>query len=306
KKGLRYAQSRLFIAKFRAPKTYTLMRSLICALGVLAVVLTSCSSGKSTFERGDYYEAVLISVNRLRKNPDHKKSVETLRQAYPLAISWFESNANTALTSGKTFRWTEVVNAYTAINHMYDEINRCPGALRVVPNPVNYFDKLQEARNNAAEEYYSAGILALQANSRESAKQAYYHFQKCNNMVEGYKEVHDYLAAALDAATVKVLVEPVPVHTKATGVSAQFFNDKISEFVHSANINQFVRFYSRAEAATLELEPDHIVELTFDDFTVGQVYKHEKEIHLTKDSVELGQYVTATTPSQTTSDTRSN
>lgn len=268
------------------------MKPIFYACMITILVASACSSGKTTFERGNYYDAVITSVNRLRKNSDHKKSVETLRQAYPMAVGFYEDRAKTALASAQPFKWSQVVNCYTTINHMYDEIKRCPGALRVIPDPANYFSKLQEARQNAAEEHYAAGSGALQFNEREKAKQAYGHFKRASEFVPGYKEVVSYMEAALNAATVKILVEPIPVQSKSVGVSADFFNDKISEFVHSAPISEFVRFYTRKEAETTNLKPDHIIQLQFDDFTVGQVHKHEKEIQLTKDSIVLATYVT--------------
>ena len=66
------------------------MKQIFYAYMVTVLVLSACSSGKSTFEHGNYYEAVIVSVNRLRKNDDHKKSVETLQQAYPLAVRFYE------------------------------------------------------------------------------------------------------------------------------------------------------------------------------------------------------------------------
>lgn len=271
------------------------MKPIFYAYMITVLVFSACSSGKSTFERGNYYEAVITSINRLRRNNDHKKSVETLRQAYPMAVAFYEDRAKTALGSSEKFKWTEVVKSYTTINVMHDEIKRCPGALAVIPNPVNYYAKLQEAKQHAAEEHYAAGIVALQFGDRQHAKEAYALFKLANDYVAGYKEVNSYLEAALAAATVKVLVESIPVHTKSVGVSAEFFNDKISEYVHSAPISEFVRFYTRAEAQKLRLNPDHIIQLQFDDFTVGQVYKHEKEVQLSKDSIVMGTYITAST-----------
>lgn len=271
------------------------MKSIFYAYLIIVLVFSGCSSGKTTFERGNYYEAVMTAINRLRRNSDHKKSVETLRQAYPMAVAFYEDRAKTSLASSERFKWSEVVRSYAAINTMYDEIKRCPGCMAVIPNPVNYLSQLQEARKNAAEENYAAGILAMQTATRESAKQAYGYFKIANDYVPGYKEVKDYLEAALMAATVKIVVEPIPVHSKSVGVSAEFFNDKISEFVHNAAISEFVRFYTRAEAQKIKLNPDHIVQLEFDDFTVGEVYKHEKEIQLTKDSVVMATYVSPST-----------
>src|SRR5690349_7380692 len=217
-----------------------LMRTIFCACVVAVVVLNACSSGKSTFERGNYYEAVITSVNRLRKNDDHKKSVETLRQAYPMAVTFYEDRAKASLASNAEFKWTAVVESYATINVMYDEIRRSPGALKVIPNPVNYYPKLEEAKKNAAEENYAAGILALTANTRDKAKIAYGLFIKANGFVPGYKDVIKMTETALWNATVKVVMEPIPVASKNISVSAEFFNDKVSEYLHTASINQFV------------------------------------------------------------------
>jgi hypothetical protein len=269
------------------------MKHIFYAYVITVLVFSACSSGKSTFERGNYYEAVITSVNRLRRNSDHKKSVETLRQAYPFAVTFYEDRAKTSLASTGLFKWSAVVDAYAAINTMHDEIKRCPGALVVIPSPVNYYAQLQEARKNAAEEHYTAGITAMQAGNREKAKQAYTYFKNADQVVTGYKDVARKMEEARWAATVKILLEPIPVHSKTVGVSAEFFNDKISEYVHAASINEFVRFYTRAEAKKLKVSPDQIIQLQFDEFTVGEVYRYEKEIQLTKDSVLMGTYVSA-------------
>jgi hypothetical protein len=65
-----------------------------------------CSSGKKAYERGDYYEAVMKSVTRLRQNPDHSKSQETLKNAYPLAVEFFETQAKNDIASNALFNHT--------------------------------------------------------------------------------------------------------------------------------------------------------------------------------------------------------
>ena len=60
---------------------------------VLIVLLSACSSGKKAYERGDYYGAVSKAVKRLRQNADHDKSIDIVRDAYPHAIEYFESQA---------------------------------------------------------------------------------------------------------------------------------------------------------------------------------------------------------------------
>ena len=228
---------------------------------LLAIMLwDGCSSGKSSYESGNYYQAVITAVNRLRRNDDHKKSVETLRSAYPMALSYYEDRTKIALNSTDEFKWTAVVGYYNTVNSMYEEIQRSPGALRVIPNPVNYYSQLAAAKENAAEEQYSAGIRALTEGSREQAKAAYTWFVKADGFVPGYKDVQEMMEKALWNATVKVVMEPIPVQARNINVSAEFFDDKVSEYLHSASINQFVKFYTRKEAETISLDPDHIIQ----------------------------------------------
>src|SRR5690606_9120771 len=102
----------------------------------------SCSSGKKAYESGNYAEAVLKSVNRLRKNPDHKKSKETLRKSYPLAIENLERSASEKLASLSPTKYTDALRTYEDINYLGEEIRRSPGALSVIPNPKSYKAKV--------------------------------------------------------------------------------------------------------------------------------------------------------------------
>jgi len=252
------------------------------------LLLFGCSSGKKLLEKGNYYQSVLQSVERLRKNPDHRKSSETLNSAYPLALQFHENRANNMLASNNRGKWKGVLDAYTKINHMYEEINRSPGALRTIPNPKNYYAELEQARNNAAEESYNLGMQALGVNTKASAKEAYYYFKDANGFVRGYKDVVDKIDQAYWLATTKVVVEPIPVPTRNVEISAEFFENKINENLRQNSGNEFVRFFTPNELASLGLKADHILKLSFDDFMVGQVFYKERQIPMTKDSVVLG------------------
>lgn len=92
KAGLFICSGIIYVFK-RVISTYISMKYkllLLTAALVAMLVLDGCNSGKKAFERGNYYEAVLKSVSRLRKNPDHRKSKETLRKSYPLALQTLE------------------------------------------------------------------------------------------------------------------------------------------------------------------------------------------------------------------------
>src|SRR5688500_12584000 len=106
---------------------------LLLLIGV--IILTACSSGKKAYEHGNYYDAVMQSVNRLRQNPDHAKSMEALRNSYPMALENLQTDANNQIASNSTSKWRNAIAAYDKINHMYETIRQSPGALKVIPNP---------------------------------------------------------------------------------------------------------------------------------------------------------------------------
>lgn len=253
-------------------------------------VLSACSSGKKAYERGDYYSAVMKAITRLRQNPDHSKSATTLSDAYPLAVEYFESQANNAIASNSAFKWKNAIQSYNSMNQLYEQIRQCPGCLRVVSNPKNYYNEIGPLKEKAAEESYNAGITALMKGTRNDAKQAYYNFADAQSFVPGYKDVIEYLDKAKWEATLKVIVEQIPVPSRYD-LSGGFFQDKVEEFLH-ANYNEmsFIKFYTPMEAQSEQLqEADQVLRIQFDDFSVGNTNVKEKEETLTKDSVKVGE-----------------
>jgi hypothetical protein len=253
-------------------------------------LLGACSSGKKAYEQGNYYEAVMKAVNRLRSNPDHKKSRETLSSSYQPAVRWFEDDIQNKVSSNDSYKWTAVVRDYNMINNMYNEINRSPGAKSVIPNPVSYFTELAEAKQNAAREQYDKGMELLAVNTRESAKDAYYHFMEADVLSPGYMDVNDRMDESRYIATLKVVVDQIPSVSRYS-LSANFFQDQVESFLRTGVNNEFVRFYNFQEAEEEQLNPpDQILRLFFDDFVVGETHlvKSEKEV-TSVDSVKVAE-----------------
>ena len=74
----------------------------IYTLAILLVALfvfEACTTGKKAYEKGNYYQSVLQSVDKLRKNPKNKKASAALADAYPLAIQTIDLNTQNMLKS---------------------------------------------------------------------------------------------------------------------------------------------------------------------------------------------------------------
>lgn len=257
---------------------------------LIAFVFAGCSSGKKAYERGDYYGAVMKAVNRLRQNPGHDKSGDILKEAYPLAVGYFETQARNAVASNNQFKWKEAIGSYNQLNQLYEEIRQCPGCLKVIPSPKNYYSEIGPLKEKAAAESYEAGITALMKGTRDDAKQAYYNFVDAQAFVPGYKEVIAYLDKAKEEATLKVILEQIPVPARYD-LSGGFFQDRVEEYLHTQYTDaSFVRFYTPTEARAVQLEDvDQILRIQFDDFSVGNTVLKEKEQEVSKDSVKVGE-----------------
>jgi len=266
------------------------MKSTFFASAIIALFLIACSSGKQAYERGNYYEAVMKSVNRLRQNPDHSKSIEALQNAYPLAIEYYENEAKNEIASNSPYKWKNAIQSYNNINALYEAIRQCPGCKQAVPNPKNYYAEIGPLKEKAAEESYNAGIAALMKGNRNDSKQAYFNFADAQHFVPGYKDVVEYLDKAKFEATLKVIIEQIPVPARYN-LSGGFFQDKVEEFLHNNYTDQtFIKFYTPEEAKLVNLPyADQIMRIQFDDFSVGNSVLREKEETLTKDSVKVGE-----------------
>ncbi len=265
------------------------MKNRYLFLFVLVAILASCSSGKKAYETGDYYDASLKAINRLRQNPDHKKSRETLRVSYPLAVETIELETKNRLASNEPFKYKFVLQGYQRINYLNEEIQRAPGAKSVIRNPVNYSSRIPELKELAAEESYEAGLVALARNTREDAKNAYHMFRDAQDFIPGYRDVAQKLDESLFKATLKVVVDQIPVPTRYN-LSAGFFQDKVQEYLHNQyGGNPFVRFYTPQEAETEELPyVDQYLRIQFDDFVVGETHVLQNTETLSRDSVVVG------------------
>ncbi|CAN5526695.1 hypothetical protein BH23BAC1_BH23BAC1_50090 [soil metagenome] len=254
------------------------------------IIVAACTSGKKAYQRGNYDEATLKAVNRLRGNPNNKKARATLYEAYNQSRVWHHNNVSSLIQSRDAFKWEGIADNFAQMNVLNDQIRTCPACLEVIPNPVRYTSELEDARLNAADARYEAGLNSFRnKNDRFMARQAYDHFFVADRYFPGYKDVRNLMDEAKYIATLKIVVEKIPIHSRMLVLSNEFFENKINEFLHQMPVNEFVRFYTVDEARANGIkEADQILLLQFDDFVVGQAYIKESEIEVSKDSVVVG------------------
>lgn len=275
------------------------MRTIIYAITIsILCFLASCSkSGTKALERGNFYDAVLQSAEKLRKDSDNSKAAAVLPEAYNNARNEFLRDIERTRNANQQFRWEAVLDYYSKLNNMQNAIDKCMACRRLV-NAQSYFREEDEARDNAAAERYALGNDLMRSRpgtlpSRESARAAYGHFERIASFAPNYKDVQNRLDEALNAGSYHVVLEQPKVNSRLFQYSNEYFQGKIDEFLRTnRRMNKFVRFYSPQEARSAKLNPDQVVRLEFIDFVVGETnVTNDRMTVISKDSVKTGEVV---------------
>jgi collagen triple helix repeat protein len=258
----------------------------LITLAVLFVfTVHSCKTGKKAYQKGNYYQSVIQSVQKLRKSPNNKKAMESLREAYPLAIQTLELNTENLKASNDPSKWKLILANYNKINTMYEEILRSPAALKIIPKPKNYYTEIENVKKNAAQETYARALELLNRGTRQDAIMAYQLFDEVQSYIANYKDSLDKKEEARVMATIYVMVKQDPVPANFA-VSGKYFRNKIDEYLHASESRiNFIEFYTPEELVNLGIQPDHEITLRYMDFSIGNVYFKESSEQLTKDSV---------------------
>lgn len=259
------------------------MRKIHILIIVVAVVFSSCSTGKKSLERGNYYDAIMKAVSRLGSDTDNKKASQVIQEGYPLAIAYYQEEIDLILTSNDPFKWKQTLDIMQTVNGMSEGIRRVPAARRLVRDIKIYTSEMTDVQNKAAQEYYAAGMDALNHNTRESAKQAFFYFQNADGLVRGYKDTRQKMLESKDLATLKVIVEQIPVNGKYE-YSAQFFYDNVFQMLNQQfQENSFVHFFSPEQAKISKLKyPDMVLQMGFYDFYIDRPQHYEEEKDLSR------------------------
>jgi hypothetical protein len=210
-----------------------------------ALLVASCTSGKKAYQHGDYYDAVLEAVDHLRHSPENKKSKEVLTLSYQAAVDFLNTDATNQIASNANFKWKAVVQDYNKINNLYENIRTCPGALRVIPVPVDKYKELPVAKDSAAQECYNAAVQAMMKNTRQDAKQAYFLLSDVITFSPGYRESVEMLQQAKLNATLNVVVDPSYQNNH---------NWTFDQVIFGSTGNQFVKFFTPQQVQDEKLQ----------------------------------------------------
>ncbi len=261
--------------------------STILLITIMTAFTYSCQSSKKALENGNYYDACLLAIKKLRSSPNNEKANSALKQAYPLLLQTEQLKIKDTKTLNSPNKYRNIYNKYIRLNNVYQNILTCPAALSIIPSPQSFMNEQNEAKSLALNEMIADADAVLEDSTHTSARKAYYMYGEILKFEPSSELAKEKQTIALEKAIIKVVLEQIPVVEKYN-LTAAFFYDQIFTSLNDDRRNQFLEFFRPEEAERIMLSPDHIIRMAFDDFVVGEILIRKTIVDVSKDSVIVG------------------
>ena len=264
-----------------------MLKQFIPKVFIALFFLSACTSSKQQFEKGNYEKAVALSIKKLRKKPDNSKQKNILMAAYQYAVQVSEEKIKQHQQSTDRFKWDRVIEQYQQMQQLYTDLLQCPACLSVV-KPLNLQNELNQALAKGAQVYVEEGKKALGTKNKEGGRLAFRRFAQAKAYQNNYNNIDLLLNDARIQGTEIIGISRIPVSSKGLELNTAFFLQQLTQALNDLNYF-FAVFIPIEQLAAQKQVPDQVVDLSFDDYYIGQTYVKEVRESLVRDSVKVGE-----------------
>jgi tetratricopeptide (TPR) repeat protein len=269
---------------FKAPamnKFYLL--TLFCSL-----YFFSCKTANRAYEKGDYTDAIDLSIKKLQKNPSDGGTKAMLQNAYHFAVNEHEDQIRILSASSRDERFEQMYKEYAALQKLYETINQYPSAAGVV-KPTDYSGYIQTYRDKAAGVHYEKGIEWMKGEDKSDYREAYAEFGKALQYKPADIDIKRKREEAYNAAIVKVVVSPIGTsgnyYFSSNSYSIRRFQDEVIRNLNFHSGNTFVKYFTEWDARSNNMQPDEILEMQLGSMRIGQPYDEYSTREVSKEVV---------------------
>jgi len=182
------------------------MKTYIFFALLIVFSVSSCVSSKKHFRKGNFDQAIDISVDKLKRKPTKEKEIETLNRAYKYATMYDNERIEFLRKSGQPDIWEEVLIIYENMKRRQNRIRVLPVTVldRIDFKLVNIDNEIIEAQKKAAAYLYAHALSLIENGRKESIRKAHSELLKIKNLYSHYKDVDNLLQKTLDMGTTYV------------------------------------------------------------------------------------------------------
>jgi len=220
------------------------MKTKIIITIVISLFLFSCGSSNRQFKKGNFDNAIAISVKKLRKDPSKADEISILQKSYINANTKDNERIKFLKLEGKPDVWEEIFNLYNNLKSRQSIVKTVlPLKIndKVVSfNIVDYDNEILDAKKKAAEYFYVHATKLLNNNNIYDAREAYEEFLHVKDYYSTYKDVDKMIELSKEKGTVKTFIETAnKTHFR---LPQQFVNDLAPKDLTQIN-SKWVQYY---------------------------------------------------------------
>ncbi len=238
---------------------------LLLLLIVIAMINSSCSSSgrlyrkaNKHYQKGLYEVSVQEAANSLRQKPDNAKAQDLLVQAWETAVKNREDRVSNLAQSSNPNKWELILEEYTALQALGSSLQTLPtlvnpySGYRVLINIPDLSEKINNSRENAAENRYQSGIrYAKISNDIDTQKKAALEFKAALNFIPDYKDASLRYDQCRKQAIKRIAISPFEDKSNSRsrfGAIADLLTDHIISQIISYTANSdFIEVIARSQ-----------------------------------------------------------
>jgi len=247
--------------------------------------MLSCVSAEKALDKGNYKDALWKALSKLDKKPKDADAKKIIKAAYPLFIDKYQEEIADIKKKRDPLKWEDIEKKYETMEEAYTKIRDNRAARRLV-DVQSFSRELYDAKENILSARYDLGMELLAQNDRENAKKAYEHFDFILRRQDVYKDTNLRLEEAKRGAILYVGIAPIPSASFRLERSIVDFETELIEQLRDRNRDEFVEFIGPSNRYNIPAgEIDHVIEMRFYDFNMGNTQDREQVFTRTKDNV---------------------
>ncbi|HEU4861070.1 MAG TPA: hypothetical protein VFT15_14585 [Chitinophagaceae bacterium] len=250
------------------------MRKIYTLVSLIGIVLliAGCKTAAKLYDKGNYDEAVELSVKKLQKKPDDEMR-SLLQSAYHYAVNDHETRIHQLSDNTNELKWEWIYNEYASLQRLYEAIHRSPEALAVV-RPADYSSYLNTYADKAATTRFDRGMQWMNNNDKMSFRHAYTEFEAALQYRPGDLTIIDRKNEAFQLAVINVVVMPMESnryrYSSYNDYGVRSFETDLLRQLQYNNGNRFVKFYSSWDANSKHIQADQFIDVRFRTWDLGR------------------------------------
>lgn len=260
---------------------------------MFSATLFSCKTVSKLYDKGNYDEAVELAAKKLQKDPNDVKLISMIQDAYQYALTGHENKIRRNNESTNELKWEWLYNEYTALQKMYNAINKVPEINNII-QPTDYSSYIATYSDKAAEVRYSRGLSLMNGYNKKNFQDAYNEFKTALKFRPNDRDAIVKMDEAYQNAVTNIIILPLQqpwnynystYNNNNINYGTQNFENELLHNLQFYGRNNFVKFYNDWDARRDNIRVDEVLDTRLNTMDIGRYVDNRSTRKVSKEVV---------------------